>query len=121
MEKITEEQRNGIYQQVEHIINSKKKNYNRILTSEEKEYLETDSYGYLLSLYYHGTIDDVKLENLIHCCISIAVKLDEQLSLKKTKSLVDKLLFHDNVLFHIQELIPFLNIIIEQTESEIVN
>jgi uncharacterized protein Smg (DUF494 family) len=72
-----------------------KRAYNRILTPDEKKLLDTESFGYLLSLYQIGTIDSVKLEKFIDYSLSIAYYEKERLSLERTKKIVDMLLFFD--------------------------
>ena len=73
------------------------KTYNRVLTPEEKKLLDTESFGYLLSLYQIGTIDSIKLEKYIDYCLSIAYYEQERLSLERTKRIVSMLLFCDNM------------------------
>ena len=73
------------------------KTYNRILTPEERKLIDADSFGYLLSLYRMGTIDSIKLEQYIDYCLSIAYYEEEQLSLERTKRIVNLLLYCDNM------------------------
>ena len=73
------------------------KTYNRVLTPEEKKLLDTESFGYLLSLYQIGTIDSIKLEKYIDYCLSIAYYEQERLFLERTKRIVSMLLFCDNM------------------------
>lgn len=121
MKKTMDEQKLEIYKQIEEILNLGKKTYNRVLTSEERDVISTDSFGYLLSLYNYGTIDNIQLEKLILCCMYVANRRDEQLNLKRTKSLVNVLLFYDNSLLFVKELIPLLNALEEYSGSESVN
>lgn len=107
--KDNEELEEKIYRELAELIGIDKKSYNRILTSEESENIDTEAFGYLLSLYNYGTVDHLKLEKLIYCCLYLAEKNDEKLSLNRTKSLVNLLLFYDNSVMSVKELIPWLN------------
>ncbi|MBW6515231.1 MAG: DUF494 family protein [Candidatus Cloacimonetes bacterium] len=93
------------------------KTYNRILTPEERKLLDTDSFGYLLSLYQIGTIDTIKLEQYIDYCLTIAYYEKEKLSLERTKKIVSMLLFCDNMFVMNREFADFF----KEFEQEIID
>ena len=107
--------------QLREMIEGRKENYNRVLTRDEQKSLDADSFGYLLGLYRIGTINHVKLESLIDSCIAIAVNNREMLKLEKTKRIVNILLFFDNALEKVGEIVPFLGILDDGYENDIVN
>ena len=88
-------------------VNIIRKAYNRIFTTEERKLLDTNSFGFLISLYQIGTIDSVKLEKYIDFCLSVAYYDEEKLSLDRTKRIVSMLLYCDNLLMLNREFVQF--------------
>jgi len=91
--------------------------YNRILTPDEQKLLDTESFGYLLSLYHIGTIDSIELERFIDYCLCIAYYEEEKLPLERTKKIVSFLLFCDNMVIKNRDFVT----IFKECEDEITN
>ncbi len=106
---------------INEILRKGRRGYNRVLTLEEKESMDADSFGYLLGLYHIGSVDHIKLENLIDNCITIAVNSRERLEIEKTKRIVNILLFYDRSIDHLGDVIPFLGILDDFYENDIVH
>ncbi|RLC48961.1 MAG: hypothetical protein DRH57_01085 [Candidatus Cloacimonadota bacterium] len=70
--------------------------YNRILSSEEEQFVSVEAYGYLSKLLYLGSIDEYMYEKIILLSSIIGAGNNIRLDKNMMKKLVNYLLFHQD-------------------------
>jgi uncharacterized protein Smg (DUF494 family) len=80
-----------------------------VLTNDEKKFIDSDSFGYLLKLYQMGTINGDKMEKIIEASIYIAMLDNRKISLPKIKQLANILIHYDNSIVISKELAHIIN------------
>ncbi len=93
------------------------KNYIRVLSEDEKKFITTEAFGYLLHLHDLGSIDDNLLEKVLSVSLQMSLFLKKMINKPMIDEIVNYLIFAESANLSIKDILDM--VMVQETEIDV--
>lgn len=86
------------------------KSYIRVLSDDERRFIETEAFGYLLHLHDLGSIDDIILERVLSVSLQMSLFIKKIVNKPMIDEIVNYLIFAESANLSMKDILDMITI-----------